>query len=84
MNENDIQAQPYSVRLPASMRRQLDEHAKQHERSLHAEILLRPSASLGKSKLSASYKINNLSGKTEYVTREEVERMIREALGRHD
>lgn len=73
----------YSVRLPTSMRRQLDESARQHGRSLHAEILLRLSASLGESKFGLSEKINNLAEKTEYVTRAEVEAMIREAL-KHD
>lgn len=62
----DSQAQPYSVRLPTAMRKQLDEHARQHGRSLHAEILLRLSASL-KSELPED---------SEYVTRAEVEEMV--------
>lgn len=62
------------------MRKKLDQNAKLYGRSLHAEILLRLEASLGESKFGLSEKINNLGEKTEYVTRTEVEQIIREAL----
>lgn len=70
----------YSVRLPTMMRKQLDENARQHGRSLHAEILLRLSASLGDSKSGFSETINDLDKNSEYVTRAEVEAMIQQAL----
>lgn len=70
----------YSIRLPTSMRKQLDENARQHGRSLHAEILLRLSVSLEESKFGLSEKINNLGKNNEYVTRAEVEEMIQQAL----
>lgn len=74
----------YSVRLPTSMRRQLDESARQHGRSLHAEILLRLSASLGESKFGLSDKINDL-GENDRLTegqRAEVLELIRQELGK--
>ncbi|MFI0401026.1 MAG: Arc family DNA-binding protein [Thiolinea sp.] len=74
----------YSVRLPTMMRKQLDENARQHGRSLHAEILLRLSASLGESKSGFSEKINDL-GENEGLSdkqREEVLELIRQELGK--
>lgn len=44
------QPQPYSVRLPMLLRRQLEESARVGGRSLHAEILLRLGVSLDASK----------------------------------
>lgn len=80
----DSQAQPYSVRLPTSMRRQLDESARQHGRSLHAEILLRLSVSLEESKFGLSERINDL-GENDRLTegqKAEVLELIRQELGK--
>jgi hypothetical protein len=84
MNEIDQTPQPYSVRIPPAMRKQLEEFAKQGGRSLHAEILQRLGASLGASsgnlKSEFSENISGLGEKTEYVTREEVRELMREVL----
>ena len=81
MIEADQQPQPYSIRLPVVVRRQLEESARQGGRSLHAEILQRLMQSLGNTDTQSSDNDNNLDERIRRVAlevvREELARMIK-------
>lgn len=70
------------IRLSPMLKALVEEAAKANNRTMNAEIVSRLEHTFGESKSGLSEKINDLHEKPEYVTREEVERMIREALGK--
>lgn len=72
MIDTDQQPQPYSVRLPISIRRQLEESARASGRSLHAEILLRLGESLDASKDGNSAAQDDLEEKIRAIALEVV------------
>lgn len=50
MNDEPQQIAPYSVRMEPALRKALEDSAKENSRSLHAEIILRLSQSVGTQK----------------------------------
>lgn len=80
MIDTEQQPQPYSVRLPPSMRRQLEESARASGRSLHAEILLRLGGSLEFSKEENSSMNNDLEERMRQIARQEAMEVVREEL----
>lgn len=78
MNKDDQQLPAtYSVRLPASIRRQLEESARASGRSLHAEILLRLGDSLDASKNAPSAQ-DGLSASVRELIQKEVTSMSKQ------
>jgi len=77
MIDTDQQPQPYSIRLPASIRRQLEEAARASGRSLHAEILLRLGVSLDASKVENSVAEDDLEEKIRAIALEIVREELR-------
>ena len=65
MNDNP---RPYSVRLPDNLRSQLEDIAKNNNRSLHAEILLRLENSLSK------------SNQSDLISKSEIEKLVNEII----
>ena len=72
MIEADQQPQPYSIRLPVPIRRQLEEAARLGGRSLHAEIIQRLSQSLEVVSCNTDENPNNLD--------EHIKRLANEAI----
>lgn len=50
MNDEPQQIAPYSVRMEPALRKALEDSAKENSRSLHAEMILRLSQSVGTQK----------------------------------
>ena len=67
MNDNP---RPYSVRLPEKLRSQLESFAKNNNRSLHAEILLRLEDSLTE------------NSKNNSISKNEVEKLVHEIVNK--
>ena len=81
MNKDDQQLPAtYSVRLPAPMRRQLEESARASGRSLHAEILLRLGMSLETSKEESLNMNDDLEERMRKIARQEAMEVVREEL----
>ena len=78
MNEADQQPQPYSIRLPVLVRRQLEDSARQGGRSLHAEILQRLMQSLGNNDTKSNDSDDSLD---EHIRRVALE-VVRQELAR--
>ena len=79
MNKEHQPPATYSVRIPAEMRRQLEESARASGRSLHAEILLRLGDSLGASKVENSVLENDLEEKIRAIALEIVREELRKS-----
>ena len=78
MFEADQQPQPYSIRLPLPIRRQLEEAARLGGRSLHAEIIQRLLQSLEVANTATSDSSNNLDEHIKHIANE----AIKEAFGK--
>ena len=76
MTEADQQPQPYSIRLPLVVRRQLEESARQGGRSLHAEILQRLMQSLGNNDTKNNDSDNSLDEHIRQIATEVVQKEI--------
>lgn len=70
MSKENQQVNPYPIRLTKELKVKLEESAKQHGRSLNAEMLLR---------LEASF-TDSPSGEEQYLTAEQVRSLVREEL----
>ena len=76
MIEADQQPQPYSIRLPVVVRRQLEESARQGGRSLHAEILQRLMQSLGNNDTKSSDSDNSLDEHIRQIATEVIQKEL--------
>lgn len=72
MSKENQQVNPYPIRLTKELKAKLEESAKQHGRSLNAEMLLRLEASFTDSPISEE----------QYLTAQQVRSLIREELAR--
>lgn len=79
MFEADQQPQPYSIRLPLSIRRQLEEAARLGGRSLHAEIIQRLLQSLEAVNITTSDSASNLDEHIKHIANEAIKEAFTKA-----